>query len=54
MMDPACAAPEEGAGSGEHPEERPNRPRTEMESERSSVKPKRLRERNGKREQERD
>ena len=45
MMDPACAAPEEGVESGEQreesgeqPEERLERPR---KSERFSVKPKR-------------
>ena len=38
MMDPTCAAPEEGAGSGEQPEERAKRPRMEMESERLNVK----------------
>ena len=45
MMDPACAAPQGGALSGEQPEERPKMP--EMESERLNVKPKRQRERNG-------
>ena len=44
MMDPACATPEEGAGSGEQQEDRPKRPGIEMELGRFSVKPKRQRE----------
>ena len=52
MMDLTCAAPEEGAGSGEQPEEWPKRP--EAESERLNVKPKRRKGRNGKGEREKD
>ena len=52
-MDPACAAPEEGAVSGEQPEERPNRPVMEMWLDRLNVRPKRQRWRNGERKGER-
>ena len=38
--DPTCAAPEEGAGSGEQPEERPKKLATETGSARPSVTPK--------------
>ena len=46
-MDPACAAPEESAESGERPEEQPNRLATAVRSERPEVQPKRQRERHG-------
>ena len=52
MMDLARAAAEEGAGSGEQPEERPKR--SETESERLNVKWKRRKGRNGKEEGEKD
>ena len=43
--DPTCAAPEEGAGSGEQPEERPKKLATETGSARPSVTPKGQRDR---------
>ena len=46
-MDPACAAPEEGAESGEQPGERLKKPAMETVSEMLNVKPKRQRGRNG-------
>ena len=54
MMDPACAAAEEGAESGEQPGERLKEPAIEMASETLNVKPKRPRVRNGKGERNRD
>ena len=53
-MDPACAAPEEGAESGEQPGGRLKKLAMETVSERLNVKPKRPRRRNGKGERERD
>ena len=40
-MDPTCIAPEEGAESGEQPEEQPNRLAMETGSERPNTKSKR-------------
>ena len=54
MMDPACAAPEEGGESGEQPGERLKKPAMETGSKKLNVKPKMQRGRNGKRESERD
>ena len=54
MMDPAYAAPEEGAESGEEPRERLKKPAMETGSERLNVKPKMQRRRNRKGERERD
>ena len=51
---PACVAPEEGAESGEHPPERPNKLAMETGSGRPNVKPKRQRMRNGEEEREKD
>ena len=51
-VDPACAAKEESAKSGEQPEEQPNR--LPIGSKRPRVEPKRQRGRNGERERRRD